>query len=73
MAQDVRPFLPPGCRWLTQEGVKLANEHQTAAGGYADIYEVFHGGHKAILKSYRCYVLFDAARVVKVRYDHSSC
>ena len=57
--------LPFPYHWLRPEDV-LVGEHPIAAGGFANIHEAMHGGRKVILKSYRCYVLFDVAQVVAV-------
>jgi hypothetical protein len=52
--------------WLRVEDVAPTGDHPVAAGGFADIWEVMHDGHKVALKSYRCYETLDFAEVAKV-------
>ena len=74
MAQNLRLSLSPTTfHWLDPEDVNLISEYPIAAGGFANIYGVTYDGRKVILKSYRCYELFDAARVVAVRCSHNMC
>ena len=67
VAQGLMPSLPSTCHLLSPPDIKLVSEHPIAAGGFANIWEGTHGGRKVVLKSYRCYVSFDAAQVVAVR------
>ena len=74
MAQNLRSSLSPTtCHWLDPEDVNLIGEYPIAAGGFANIYGATYDGRKVILKSYRCYELFDAARVVAVCCSHNMC
>ena len=67
VARDLRSSLPSSCRWFEPEDIKLICGGPIAAGGFADIWEATHNGRKVILKSYRCYISFDVARVATVR------
>ena len=67
IAHVLQPFMPHTCRWLSPEDVKLIGDHPIAAGGFADIWEAVHDGRKVVLKSRRCYVLFDIAQAARVR------
>ena len=73
MAQDLQLFLSLSCRCFRPEEVTLIGERPIDAGGFADIYEATHGGCRVVLKSYRCYALFDIAQVAAVRYNRSLC
>jgi len=73
MAQDLRPSIPSTCRWVDPEDIKLVGEHPIGAGGFANIWEVTHNGRKAVLKSYRCYILSDIAQAVAVRPNLALC
>ena len=73
MAQDLQLFLSLSCRCFRPEEVTLIGERPIDAGGFADIYEATHGGCRVVLKSYRCYALFDVAQVAAVRYNRSLC
>ena len=68
MAQDLRSSLPPSCHWFGSGDIELVGGPPIAAGGFADIYEVTQCGHRAVLKSYRCYISFDVTRIVAVCY-----
>lgn len=70
LAQGLRSSLPSTCRWLGPEDINLVGGHPIAAGGFADIYEATHDGLKVVLKSYRCYELFDVAQIVAVCCSH---
>lgn len=63
--------MPPTCRRLGLEEVKIIGEHPIAAGGFANVWEGIHDSRKVVLKSYRCYMSFDVNNVVTVRYDHA--
>ena len=67
MARDIIPSLPPTCRRLSPEDVIFVSEHPIAAGGFTNIHEATHAGRGVVLKSHRCYVLFDIAQVIEVR------
>ena len=69
MAQELLSFLPFPCRLLGPEDIKLVGKYPIAAGRFADLWEGTYNGTKTVLKSYRCYVSFDAARVIAVRYN----
>ena len=69
MARELIPSLPPIYPLLSPEDIRLMGGHPVAAGGFADILEATHDGRKVVLKSYRCYILFDVAQVVAVRYN----
>ena len=73
MAQDRRSSLPYACHWLGPEDIEIVGERPMGAGGFADIWEGTHNGRKIVLKSYRCYISFDAAQVVAVRCNHLLC
>ena len=70
VAQVLQPFMPSTCHFFDKEAVSLIGTHPVAAGGFADIWEATYDNRKVALKSYRCYVLFDAACIVKVRRDY---
>jgi len=61
--------LPFPCPLLCPEGIELTGECPVAAGGVADIWKAKHGGREVVLKTYRCYRLFDIALVAAVRRD----
>ena len=71
MAQEHLSPLPSPYRWLGVGDVKLVCGRPIAAGGFADVYEATYDGRNVVLKSYRPYMLFDAAQVVAVCHNHS--
>ena len=67
LVQELRSSLPPTHSWLNPVDVRITHAHPVAAGGFADILEgALLDGRKIILKSYRCYVVFDHAQVISV-------
>jgi hypothetical protein len=66
IAQVLRSFMPPTCRFLGSEDVEPSGTHPVAAGGFADIWEAIYDGRKVALKSYRCYMRFNVAQAVEV-------
>jgi len=73
IAQGFMSSLPSTCHRLDPLDVKLTGERPIAAGGFANIWEGTHDSRKIVLKSYRCYVSFDAALAVAVRCDYPLC
>jgi hypothetical protein len=73
MVRELLPSLPFPYRLLGLEDLKLVGEHPIAAGRFANVLEGTHEGRKVVLKSYRCYVLFDVAQVTAVRCNRCSC
>ena len=66
IAQGLRSSLPPTHGWLNPADIKITGKHPVAAGGFADIWDGVLDGRRIIVKSYRCYVLFDHAHVISV-------
>lgn len=73
MAQEIRSPLPTTYGWLNPADVRITDEHPVGAGGFANIWEGVLSGRKVAVKSYRCYVSFDRARVISVRFCRCSC
>lgn len=70
VARDSLSSLPFSCILLSPEDIELTGEHPVAAGGFADIWKAKHDGREVVLKTYRCYRLFDITLVAAVRLDH---
>ena len=70
VARLLRSFMPPTCHGLSQEDVTPIGGHPVTAGGFADIWEAMYDGRKVVLKSYRCYVMFDVLHAARVRCIH---
>lgn len=70
MAQELLPSLLSLYQLLNPHDVKLTGERPIAAGGFTDIWEAIYFGRKVVLKSYRCYISFDVAHVIAVRFGH---
>ena len=70
MAQELLPSLLFRYQLLNPHDVNLMGECPIAAGGFADIWEATYAGRKVVLKSYRCYISFDVAQVIAVRFGH---
>ena len=66
MAQGIRSSLSPTHNWVNSADISLTGEHPAAAGGFANIWEGVLNGRKVVVKSYRCYILFDHAKVISV-------
>jgi hypothetical protein len=73
LALELLPTLPSPCCLLGLEDFKLVSEHPIAAGRFANIWEGTYEGRKVVLKSYRCYVLFDVAQASAVRRNRCLC
>jgi len=73
VAQGLRSSLPSTHRWLHQGDLRIIGEHPVAAGGFANIWEGVLNGRKVMVKSYRCYVLFDHVQVISVRCHRCLC
>jgi len=71
MARGLLSSSSPTCSSLGPGDIKIVGEHPVAAGGFADVWEGTYDGRKVVLKSYRCYVLFDVVNVVAVRYNYA--
>ena len=69
MARALQSLMPSTCRWLSPEDVKSIGDHPMAAGGIADIWEAMCDGSEVVLKSYRCYIRFDVAQAIRVRFN----
>ena len=66
MAQEGLSPSPSLYHLLGPEDVKPVGEHPIAAGGFSDIWEGVYDGRTVVMKSYRCYVSFDAAQIAMV-------
>jgi len=67
MAQRLRSSLQPGTRsWLNPADIRIADKHPAAAGGFADVLEGVLDDRGIMVKSYRCYELFDHVHVISV-------
>ena len=73
MARELLSSLPPPCCLLGPEDFKLVGEQPIAAGRFANVWKGTYEGRKVVLKSYRCYELFDVVQVAAVRSNHCLC
>ena len=67
IARELLSSFPSSYPSLNPHGLKLTGRGPVAAGGFADIWEATYESRKVVLKTYRCYVSFDASEVVAVR------
>ena len=72
-AQELWSPLPATYGWFNPTDVSITGKHPVGAGGFANIWEGVLNGRKVIVKSYRCYLLFDRARIISVCRHRCSC
>ena len=73
LAGRLRPSLPPGCRWLGQEDVRVTGTRPIDAGGFANVWVGEMDDLKVAVKSYRCYASTDHMPTYSVSYPQPSC
>ena len=73
LADQLQLPLPPNCRRLRQEDLKIVGTGPLDAGGFADVWVGEMGDQAVAVKSYRCYASANCAPTYKVSCPKPLC
>lgn len=71
LADQLQLPLPPNCRRLGQEDLKIVGTRPIDAGGFADVWVGEMDGRAVAVKSYRCYASANCTPTYKVSYPQA--